>query len=1291
MVALLCVIFIHRNKTGQVNNAAAINVAGYQRALTQRIAYLTLQVRLNLHPGKGPALQQELTGAMDQYRQGLARLTTGDLAEVFWGQDLSGVAATDRARGHKTLPLVRSMAEFLGLAATSRGQALPGPLSPPGFWQLTLLPAADLAQPPRIGPGLTALQVLPATAPAVRAQLALLDARAHELLGHWDQVVTALQQHAEAQHRLDIYGLWGSLVVFLLVLAIKVAMVLNPTIKLAAATLADLDAAAKAAEEARLREKHSLDFLTKVANNVPALVGYWTVGLECRFANHNMARLLGCDPGDQEVGACLYGTRSLGRLGLDIATLPQHGAYSRECELKDDRGINGNYWVQCIPDRQDGTLVGYLVVANDLTELRQTEWQLKTKLERAMRVAGVAAWTVNFAKGEFWVSDNMSEVLPEGAVTADEAGGFFLEGLSAAVSSDDRGKVQAAIDQIRRGEDVSLEFQTCGDQQGEGELKNRFLLLKCQRTHDYQKRTDLTIGVLADITAQKLDAQRLQRSMAWRRAILDGSEFAIIATDPDGTILTFNRGAERLLGYSAREIEGRATPALFHQPQEVVGRAWELSEELRRTIEPGFEVFVTKARQSGRADTKEWTYVRKDGSHFPVLLSVTAMTDAEGQITGYLGIAQDISQLSEARRQAQLYRETLDQTAIVAFTDHRGVITYANDKFCQISGFNRDEILGRTHAIVNGGYHEPGFFRELWQTIGSGQVWRGEICNVAKDGSEYWVDTTIIPHRVGDGKAQYIAIRFEVTARKQTEKALVAARQEAVAATAAKSQFLANMSHEIRTPMNGVMGMAELLMESDLSAIQESYTRVILDSSEALLAIVNDVLDFSKIEAGMFALDSRAYCLHKMLQKKVAVLRARAQAKDLELACYAMADLPEWLLGDEQRLGQVVLNLMGNAVKFTEIGAVVCWVTRVNQAVRFEVRDTGVGIAADHLPMLFQPFSQVDGSDSRRFGGTGLGLSICRELVHLMGGQIGVTSELGVGSVFWFEIPLVAASGPKKLLARLPKGGLVAMVGDKDLVQLVLGYGESWGLETRFVADIADIMDLVAADEGHQAASPCIILVDQRQAVVQELLKRLEIRRLPRDCHLLITRRPGTLVAAAHEGCRFINKPLVLEELWQAIKHILEGGGSDSQPQRKPASATTPVVDGGRILVAEDNPVNQLVVRRQLEKAGFVVSIVGTGLEAVAAVQQEAFDLILMDCHMPELDGYEATKRIRAEKATSKNPDIPIIALTANALKEDLEKCLNVGMDGYLCKPFKKAKLMEIIQKWLNGDHKRAG
>jgi hypothetical protein len=642
----------------------------------------------------------------------------------------------------------------------------------------------------------------------------------------------------------------------------------------------------------------------------------------------------------------------------------------------------------------------------------------------------------------------------------------------------------------------------------------------------------------------------------------------------------------------------------------------------------------------------------------------------------------------ELQRDLESQKFALDQHAIVSVTDTAGVILYANEKFCALTGYTMGELIGTNHRIVSSGAHPPEFYAAMWGTIRAGEVWHGEICNRAKSGELHWVDASIVPLLGADGRPErYIAIRTDITERKRAEAALreqvhfgrelldalpvavyfkdrqgrflgmnralewlfeldrnVAigqtsdevfangyadvhverdrellakpsrqsyemdmplpdgtartlfyskasmtdadgaitgvigvildtterkslevrlqeAKESAEAANRSKSEFLANMSHEIRTPMNGIIGMTDLVLDTGLTANQRDYLETLRQSADALMEIINDLLDLSKIEAGRMSLETIEFDLHELLEHTARPIALSAQRKGLALVMAIDPALPSLVQGDPGRLRQILVNLLGNAVKFTARGSVTlavhvvageCGAAGTQGATRtvtliFEVRDTGIGIPPDKQQLIFDAFSQADASTSRRFGGTGLGLAITRQLVHAMGGDIGVDSAPGQGSCFRFRILLDAP-----------------------------------------------------------------------------------------------VRVASTRAGAARAGAA--------------------GHATDARRLR--------------VLLAEDNPVNQKLAQAMLNKLGHTVTVAGNGAQALALVGQAGFDLVLMDMQMPEMDGLEATRRIRAAGHV-----LPIVAMTANAMDNDRERCIEAGMNDFLAKPVRTVELAAVIAR----------
>ena len=556
-----------------------------------------------------------------------------------------------------------------------------------------------------------------------------------------------------------------------------------------------------------------------------------------------------------------------------------------------------------------------------------------------------------------------------------------------------------------------------------------------------------------------------------------------------------------------------------------------------------------------------------------------------------------------------------------------------------------------------------------------------------------------VRQRTSDLESANRALQSEISRRVEIEADLVRAKEAAESADSAKSAFLANMSHEIRTPMNGVIGMANLLQSTPLNSEQQDYVQTLCQCSDSLLTIINDILDFSKIEAGRLQLEAIDFDLAESIQLALDLQMETAARKSLELVLDIDPAVPTIVRGDPVRLRQVVLNLVGNAVKFTEHGEVVVRIRGAKTALaghtglQFEISDTGIGIAAEVQPTLFQPFVQADTSTTRRFGGTGLGLAISKRLVELMHGDISVDSSPGRGSTFSFTVQLEAVTDTTASITFLPlplEGRAIMAVDDSAASRTLLAHLlERWGAKACIVesADNALAELRRAANAGTRYP---VVLIDHHLGAKNGLDLASAIRKdraLADAILILLTSRSERLTAAqlaAHgiDGCE--SKPIYAEKLRDAIGHLLTRARhsvshADTSPRHQPAAQS------GRILVAEDNAVNQKVIRLMLKNLGYECHVVSNGREAIAALRQQSYDLVLMDEHMPELDGVAATRQIRRESAAGRLlvNGIPIIATTADAMPGTRERCLEAGMDDYLSKPLRADALGAMIATYL--------
>lgn len=661
----------------------------------------------------------------------------------------------------------------------------------------------------------------------------------------------------------------------------------------------------------------------------------------------------------------------------------------------------------------------------------------------------------------------------------------------------------------------------------------------------------------------------------------------------------------------------------------------------------------------------------------------------------------------EALRESQETTSKIIEKASDCFVaiDEEGKIVDWNVQAEATFLWKKEEVLGLklTDTIIPsrmGDLHTQGIANHGKKGTSNVINKRIEVPAVNKLGKEFPVELAVFPVQAA-GKKLFCAFVHDITERRRAEDTIKLARDQALDASKFKSEFLANMSHEIRTPMNGILGMAEILMESAQSERDRHYATTIHDAGKSLLTVLNDILDFSKIEAGKLLLDSHDFDVVRLVESVTELFSNQARTKGLTIASLIEANIPRQILGDAGRIRQVLTNFVGNAIKFSESGEVLIKVTLDESKpddpqLKFIVKDTGIGLSEDEISQLFQPFVQIDGSLTRSHGGTGLGLSISKRLVELMHGAIGVESSRGKGASFWFSVPLMAGKAPIIESEDLNKmqGLRILVVDDQKTSQTVMHeYLRSWGIRDE-IADSGksalEKLQQCKEDEVYSVALIDMIMPDTdgislgRQILEKPGLEQMKL--------VLITAfdRPGIGEEAIQAGFSgYLVKPLKQSQLLDCLVTVLNKNEMH-MPDGKKNRAVAQVQSGAdtkkrseRILIVEDHKINQEVAVLQLRNMGFEAEVASTGKQALQMVQDNTYSLILMDCQMPEMDGFEAARNIRKlEEHSGKR--VPIIAITAHALDGSREKCVSAGMDDYLSKPVDVKKLTVLVDKWLN-------
>lgn len=735
-------------------------------------------------------------------------------------------------------------------------------------------------------------------------------------------------------------------------------------------------------------------------------------------------------------------------------------------------------------------------------------------------------------------------------------------------------------------------------------------------------------------------------TVAALRGVFDDAPVALIVTTPDGTITHFNPRAERLLLCTQAEAIGRSLLS-FHDPRELAVH----SPDGNLT----FDTLLSSARTTGTADS-EWTWWVKDGRQLTMRLSVRPLQSG----LGYVVVAIDVTEL----RQEEAERRELDQRvhklaslipgAVYQYRlhpDHREEFTYVSPGVRALTGLSAEELTAAPHRlrelVLDGDRH---LLKDL-ATKGR------SVFRILKDGQVRWIMSVASAERPPGGGHLLYGFATDITEQKAVEAQLELAREQALVASRAKAEFLGNMSHEIRTPLNGILGLTELVLETKLESSQRESLDAVLKCGQTLVTLVNDVLELARLETGALTLEVVPFPVEAILTEVAGLIGPAAAEKGLELTIEVAPDVPLAVSGDPSRIRQLLINLLGNAVKFTEQGSVSLELTRTRQGLRFVVRDTGVGIPLEQQLTLGQPFTQLDTSTTRRHGGSGLGLALTRRMIDHMGGRFSFSSQPDVGTTFGVDLPLAPVTEPE---ATPPL----------NLHVLIASPSTALREATRrtLITAGATVTTLESLDAATQLPSDVhIALVDVRSIPLLIALRNAN------PSVGIIQLSPTTQVSEPVPGVLRLTRPVLPGTLLRVLR--------ERRTHRPDAEPSPPVgtPQGLTVLLAEDNPVNAKVVSTLLRREGHFVVQAPDGHAAVAAYEVGEFDLVLMDVQMPDCDGLEATRIIRRIERT-RGTHIPIIALTASAMTGDIGRCLDAGMDDFLSKPLNLSQLRSRIR-----------
>ncbi|MBK0378500.1 PAS domain S-box protein [Mucilaginibacter segetis] len=927
--------------------------------------------------------------------------------------------------------------------------------------------------------------------------------------------------------------------------------------------------------------------------------------------------------------------------------------------------------------------------AIDITEKYFLEEDLKkTKetLEQTNRVARVGGWELEVSTQKIsWtsVTKEIHGVAPDYEPALETAINFYKEGES-------RKKITEAVSlAMSEGKPWDLELQIIN-------LQGREIWVRALGNAEMANGTCKRIfGTFQDIDEAKRTELEVESSRKLLNDVLQAaSEVSIIATDVNGLINVFNSGAEKLLGYAANEMIGKQSPAIIHSMDEVTRRGHELEEEYGFPVE-GFRVFVQKAEIDG-SEQREWTYVKKDGSRCTVSLVVTAMRDIEDNINGYLGIATDITERRIIEKalvteKARLSAFVEHAPAAVAMLDNEMRFIAISNRWLEDYHLKGRDIIGRSHYEVFENIDDERRARHLRILDGAIERKEEDRYRLKGDKEDQYVTWEMRPWYDFEGRVGGMMIFTQnITSIIRQREELKAEKLRAEQASIAKSEFLSNMSHEIRTPLNGVIGFTDLVLKTKLNETQQQYLTIVNQSANALLSIINDILDFSKIEAGKLELDAEKCDLYEMACQATDIITFQVQTKGLEMLLNISPDLPRFIYADSVRLKQILVNLLGNASKFTEKGEIELKIDALKTkdgetTMRFAVRDTGIGIKPEKQEKIFEAFSQEDSSTTKKYGGTGLGLTISNKLLGLMGSRLQLTSAVDHGSTFYFDVTLRSEQGEAIDWENIDQIKNVLVVDDNENNRMILNQMLLLkNIRTAEASSGFEALQLLSKGEKYD-----VIVMDYHMPFMDGLET---IKKIRESFYGTAAEQPIIMLHSSSDDSKIILaceelkvshrlvKPVKMQDIYHAFTRLHR---KEAEPQLSVDQGNETAIDRFTVLVVEDNMVNMLLARTIIKKFAPNAELVEAknGLEALNYCERHRPALILMDVQMPEMNGYEATKAIRN---ITTDVHIPIVALTAGNVKGEKEKCLAAGMDDFVVKPVVEETIIAIFSKWLD-------